>query len=368
MRFRKPVSTLKKAGAAVRIVTGIDLDGTSANALEEILSWKVDARVVKNRRPGHTFHPKIYLFERKTRADVLIGSSNWTEGGFYNNYESSVHVMYDRPDDEEDYRGALKSLEPFLEPGGPATKPLTRELLDLLVRKKIVQSERDIQKNRRRAEASVAKQFRRGQSPFGEDTIADPPSMDADLLAELVRIFQKTRKRRIRRLPADRRLVLKSALEITPIAFYMHLPKLQGTAVARKKPIPGEARIPLEARDLAEEFWGWPDKYVRQSHKREYWSWKPKWRIADAAAPDRAVEENVRMYFYPASSDFRFYSPYLVSLGADRGDVVRIIRLEEEDAEFECLFAKAGTTAHTQWAAYCTQRIRNSPGRWFGYA
>jgi hypothetical protein len=37
--------------------------------------------------PKYTFHPKLYAFEKESRAVVFVGSSNLTEGGLYTNYE-----------------------------------------------------------------------------------------------------------------------------------------------------------------------------------------------------------------------------------------------------------------------------------------
>lgn len=73
------------------------------------------------------------------------------------------------------------------------------------------------------------------------------------------------------------------------------------------------------------------------------------------------------MYMYENSSDFRFYARPLVNAGADLGDVVRITRIAQPDAEYECVLAKQGTPEFDLWLTFCTQPVRNSPRR-FGYA
>ena len=73
------------------------------------------------------------------------------------------------------------------------------------------------------------------------------------------------------------------------------------------------------------------------------------------------------MYMYTNSSDFRFYVRPLVNAGADLGDVVRIRRIAESDAEYECALARKGTPQYNEWINYCSQPVRNSPRR-FGYA
>src|SRR5437773_7913 len=91
MRIRALVERIKASGGLVRVVAGIDLDGTSEEALQEILRWGVEAYVVKNPNPRNTFHPKIYLFEQPQRAQIFVGSNNLTEGGFFTNYEATAH-------------------------------------------------------------------------------------------------------------------------------------------------------------------------------------------------------------------------------------------------------------------------------------
>src|SRR5512145_1557932 len=60
LRIKSQVASLAKAKTSVRFVLGIDLDGTSREVLAELLKWNVDVTIVKNRIPGHTFHPKLY--------------------------------------------------------------------------------------------------------------------------------------------------------------------------------------------------------------------------------------------------------------------------------------------------------------------
>ena len=122
----------------------------------------------------------------------------------------------------------------------------------------------------------------------------------------------------------------------------MTLPTLQG------KNIPGEGRIPLEAIELAKDFWGWPDEYSKDTSPRAgegrvYWNWHPTWRIWSVETPEDIDTQTVRMYLYENSSDFRFYMRPLVNAGADLGDVVRIRRIAQPDAEYECVLARKGT-------------------------
>ncbi len=73
------------------------------------------------------------------------------------------------------------------------------------------------------------------------------------------------------------------------------------------------------------------------------------------------------MYMYENSSDFRFYVRPLVNAGGNFGDVVRMRRIAEPDAEYECALARQNTPEYKEWIKACTQPVRSSTRR-FGYA
>jgi HKD family nuclease len=374
MRVKQQIMDLKTAGANVRFVLGIDLGGTSQEALAEVISWGIDCRIVNHRLPGHTFHPKLYLLEWDSEAAIIIGSNNLTEGGFFNNYEGAAHITYDLPNDEESFATACTNLVRFLDPDGPVVKPLTWELLKELAERGDVPTEEEARKSR-----SVSRKGKFGEGGkkeplFGTEDFEPPPPLPADMLDRLIKDVRKRRRAAKEALKKGFTKIEDPAKPIDdtfsdavrPAAFYMTLPKLQGDN------IPGEGRIPLEAVELAKEFWGWPDEYLkevspRSGKNRVYWNWRPIWRIWDVAAPGDVVTQEVRMYMYENSSDFRFYVRPLVNAGANLGDVVRIRRIAEPDAEFECVLAKQGTPEFDDWMKSCTQGVRNST-RSFGYA
>ena len=374
MRVKPQVLGLKGSGVDFRFVLGIDLGGTSQEVLQEILGWNIDARIVKHRRPGHTFHPKLYLFEWEEQGTIIIGSNNITEGGFFGNYEGAACVTYTLPEEAEAFVNACTELRRFLEPDSPVSYQLTEQLLTELAGRGEVPTEAEARVGRdfsRKNKKSYAKQE---ESIFGTEDIASPPPLPADVLERLVRNV-RMRRRATKKLSKIKTPKKKGA-PIAPIneqtsdslliaAFYMTLPTLQGDN------IPGEGRIPLEAIELAREFWGWPDEYLREisprsGNDRVYWNWRPNWRVWSVDSPNDVTIRVVRMYMYENSSDFRFYVRPLVDAGGDLGDVVRIRRIAQDDVEYECVLARMGTTEYNDWIKLCTQAVRNSTRR-FGY-
>lgn len=375
MRVKQQVLDLKESGVNVRFVLGIDLGGTSQEVLKEVLGWGIDIRIVKHRIPGHTFHPKLYLFEWADHAIIIIGSNNITEGGFFGNYESAARINYDLPQDSDAFGNACVELARFLEPEGPVAYPLTETFLGELVTRGDVPTEAEARKGRDVTAKIKKSTVGKEATIFGTEDIVPPPPLPADLLERLlkdVRVRRAAAKKILKKKKTKKKL--KAVLPIDdkvsdpllPAAFFMTLPTLQGDN------IPGEGRIPLEAIELAKEFWGWPDEYSkdvspRLGAERVYWNWRPKWKIWSVEDPGTVVTQEVRMYMYENSSDFRFYVRPLVNAGADLGDAVRIRRIAEPDAEFECMLARKGTPEYIAWIKSCTQPVRNST-RKFGYA
>ncbi|NIQ16951.1 MAG: hypothetical protein GTO02_21960, partial [Candidatus Dadabacteria bacterium] len=175
MRIKHQVSELNNNGVDIRFVLGIDLGGTSQEVLNEILEWNIDARIVKHRRPGHTFHPKLYLFEWDDHALIIIGSNNITEGGFFGNYEGAARITYEFPRDTNAFTDACEELGRFLEPDGTVSYQLTKELLTQLSERGDVPTESEARQRRNFPIKSKGTTARSSESLFGVEDIAPPP-------------------------------------------------------------------------------------------------------------------------------------------------------------------------------------------------
>lgn len=373
IRIKHLIEDLRDRHANVRFVIGIDMGGTSREVLRELISWNVEVVIIKHRAAGHTFHPKIYCFEWNDQAEIIIGSNNLTEGGFFRNYEGAAKITYDFPADSQAYQSAQTQLARFITPTGPVAYSLTPTFLEKLIAANALPTEGEARRNTEALHNAGVQRSTGAQTPlFGTERIDQPPPLPVDLLERLV--HEVRRRRQMERAARNQRarsgrprrpISASGENALSPAAFYMTLPTLQGSN------IPGEARIPLEAIELAAEFWGWPDEYERDvspraGQHREYWNWRPRWRVWNVEKPELVITQAVRMYMYTNSSDFRFYARPLVNAGADLGDVVRIRRIAEPDAEYECVLARTGTPNYNEWLSYCTQLVRGSTRR-FGY-
>ena len=366
MRVKGQILRLKGTGSDIRFVLGIDLDGTSREVLAELLEWDIDVRIIKHRIPRHTFHPKLYFFQWTDRATVIIGSNNMTEGGFFGNYEGAACITYSLPEETGAFDTARSQLDRFLQPDGPTVYQLTKKLLAELIYRGVIPAEAEARKALNTAAKGEASPKQKGQPIFGKEDFASPPPLPPELIDRLVKDVRARRKAAKKQAAATLPVDDQTRDPLLPAAFYMTLPTLQGPS------IPGEARIPLEAIELAKEFWGWPDEYAREVSTRGksirvYWNWRPMWKVWSVKTPNIIATQEVRMYMYENSSDFRFYVRPLVNAGGNLGDVVRIRRIAEPDAEYECVLARQGTLEYKEWINACTQPVRNSK-RSFGYA
>lgn len=84
-----------------------DTRGSDFDAVAEVLRALKDApnaRVFLYHERGRTFHPKLYLFsnESAARALLILGSSNWSEGGLVENIEANVVLEFNLRDGEHE--------------------------------------------------------------------------------------------------------------------------------------------------------------------------------------------------------------------------------------------------------------------------
>jgi len=93
------IQTAKNVFKNLSLIVGIDQEGTSKEALEEILNLNIGSYIFyQNEAP--IFHPKIYLFEGDKEIKLIVGSSNLTGRGLFTNVESSLLLEFDIMDKE----------------------------------------------------------------------------------------------------------------------------------------------------------------------------------------------------------------------------------------------------------------------------
>jgi HKD family nuclease len=117
----------------ITIFVGIDERITSKEALELLLKLGVSTYVYNSEK--FIYHPKIYLFESKTRNRIIVGSSNLTKAGLFYNVESSILLDFMSQD-----KSGLKILNQlkdyyssFLDYTDPNIETLSQDYIDQLL-------------------------------------------------------------------------------------------------------------------------------------------------------------------------------------------------------------------------------------------
>lgn len=118
LRLKNALSHFIDHGGLVNMYVGIDLGGTSYEALLNLYNYSTELYVV-HLESEQTFHSKIYNFVSDSDSILIIGSNNLTSGGLWTNLESYSIVellLSDKNDvtlqeDIDSYIRNLKTIE-----------------------------------------------------------------------------------------------------------------------------------------------------------------------------------------------------------------------------------------------------------------
>lgn len=128
LRLSPLLKQWKQQGKTIEAIFGVDLQGTSRQALE-FARQTFDKVYVIHSETHATFHPKFYLFTGNRNSVCFQGSHNLTVGGTETNLEGGVKIEMDRPQDEAAYEEALSCWTSLL----PKTCAMTQELDESLI-------------------------------------------------------------------------------------------------------------------------------------------------------------------------------------------------------------------------------------------
>lgn len=122
-------------GNEVRVIFGIDLDGTDIGAVRRLHALSAayhkqfNVHVWDAPQRGSLFHPKLYILEKGTKRAALVGSSNLTLGGLSGNLESLV--LFDDLDRTSKNAKELCGIwDVFSSPSPPLKPSFLRPLTD----------------------------------------------------------------------------------------------------------------------------------------------------------------------------------------------------------------------------------------------
>jgi HKD family nuclease len=139
-----------KVGNKLEGISGIDQNGTSTEAIRFCLNYFDYLGIIHMKgRFSPTFHPKIYIFKGEKKAIAYLGSNNLTFGGTEVNFESYIRITLESPKDDP----LLKQIEACWDDSYKHALECNEELLNRLVKDKLVISEKEIKEIRAKAKS-----------------------------------------------------------------------------------------------------------------------------------------------------------------------------------------------------------------------
>lgn len=112
LRIKDSLEIFRERGGIVNVYVGVDLGGTSYEALTALLLHTDSLNIVHSEK-GQTFHSKIYQFLGKEEGLVVVGSHNLTAGGLWTNFESSVIIPVENSSTKVSH--ILKEMDNYIE-------------------------------------------------------------------------------------------------------------------------------------------------------------------------------------------------------------------------------------------------------------
>ncbi len=320
---------------------------TSAQAVELLIRLGVNVYLLGSK--SQRYHPKFWLAwsTKHQKFELILGSGNLTVGGMWRNIEASVRLVGNREDSSD-----RQVFDEVIERIGELRKYAGRSITEAEIPNLVVQGNLldESVKYKAEPETVVGGPAKRGsvRIPLLGITRVPPVSSRSVGIVKTVPLTRPGRKRP----PAK--------LTLAPDGFIMTLNRLKGPN------IPGEIRIPLAASRAAEDFWGWPDAYVKDDSKKgTYYNRTPVpvWKIWIRGG--KPVQQPARLYLYEESMDFRLYSTAIKErVGAVGGDIIIIWCSKESGVDYDVEIIPRGHPAYPQALSLCTEKVSGSDRRW----
>ena len=133
LRLKEAIEKFRKRGGKVNVYVGVDLQGTSYEALVNLRAI-VDSLFVVHAENSQTFHTKIYNFVGQDKSSVIVGSNNLTGGGLWSNFENSLLISFNKVSSESNLQDQVDQFIENLTTLGQSLMPITsQEVIDDLL-------------------------------------------------------------------------------------------------------------------------------------------------------------------------------------------------------------------------------------------
>ncbi len=180
LRLKKSLEKFRANHGRIKAFIGIDLDGTSYEALLNLLTLCDELYVIHSENFSTTYHSKIYLLENSDSAWCAVGSNNLTGGGLWTNFESCSIQMYDLPALSGELDSIHSIIDKYMDPEYECSAKITsKEKIDELLGANYISKE-VIQKIDNISRRVLKKKKQKKTALFGYEKVSIPTIVTVD--------------------------------------------------------------------------------------------------------------------------------------------------------------------------------------------
>jgi len=290
----------------VDVVVGMSGRGTSAEALA-LLHARARRVFVYHKHHRQTFHPKLYLLDDGGQppadAALLVGSSNLTGGGLYQNIEGNLALIL-RPSlrggDREIYDSVIGEAGSII--ASPFCDEITtNEQIRELLADRYVSTERALNRRRQREARNAARRGPRRQRPeappppYPEFQIPAP-----DIVFDADEEVEYSPQLAVADRAAEATPPYGALAEFTDPLEQFYVRTLTANDVNKlhgRTPGTAEWDIGETARNAMPAFWGWPDEYEEVQRRLVRLEWATRGIVRSSTTGVNGQEIDVVLWY-----------------------------------------------------------------------
>ena len=379
------IMTAREMGSEVNVLIGIDRKNTSKDMLMKLLGAGCNLFVHINRDDSKV-ETRVYVFENDDESYVYLSGGKFSEGGLSTNYCLIQEIIYSADDKKsfDNFKSVLlQSTEDVFKSVGEDDVKLLAEKGEMVVRiieRKIPRisemygnSSIESIGNDMYDESSGTKLFEIPEDDdfhIDIDIDIDGKVKKSELSVETEARKAKEQKESIDKL-ADEKLsrfyenksesendkkvnIIKDVdnIDFSSVKiFVFELNKIIEKGVGE-----GEIRVPHYLYENMINFFGDNYKIVTDDNGKERLANVVKLNILDVSTNEKITDDNV--FMYDNGKSFAIKSKMFKSLKPREGDIVRFIKISEN--EFEVELIRSDVKEYNVWENFCKYTMKNS--------
>ena len=372
-------SALGESLRNIDVVVGMAHRGTSAEALVHLraLSRRV---FVYHKHHLQTFHPKVYLFDDgqhpPSEAVLMIGSSNLTGGGLYQNIEGNLVLELHPADNREEhatYNSVVQEIRSLTE--SPYCELIVDDVrIEELLHDRYISTERALGSKRQRDSNEAPRRGELRQLPE-----APPPPLPRIGLPPLDIGFSERQGTGagLEQTTNDREEE-NTYYDVTEQFYIRTLTRNDVNKLHGVTPGTAEWDIGMTARSEIPEFWGWPDEYTEVLRRLPRLEWRTTGTLRSSVTGKAGVDVEIVLWFreersgttpHPAEHRLRIGPrQLLVDATPDDFDTESLVVLERlPRGRIHTFVVQLLTTKDPEYSHYVPYLTQSRPRHRYGY-